>query len=94
MITEAMKDCLIWLSDRGGDGVFIRTKAGGWYFLARGDTAEFDRSTWNQLTLQGYIEKAGATGKRRKLTESGKTAIAETRRQRYIRSRPDPDTLK
>ena len=51
-MTEAQREAIKWLTDRGGDGVFDKNGI----LLAAGETAPHTRSTWNQLEKMGLVE--------------------------------------
>lgn len=54
-MTPSQKNALKWLQDRGGDGVFDRRGV----LLACGESAPFERSTWNKLRDAGLVEIYG-----------------------------------
>ena len=55
VVTAAQERALKWLADRGGDGVFDRHGVA----LAQGDSAPFERKTWNALRDAGRIQFYG-----------------------------------
>lgn len=55
--TQAGKDALKWLRERGGSAAIAKTKAGGRIYLAAGETGPFTPSTVKQLEGLGLIEK-------------------------------------
>ena len=73
-MTEAERDAVKWLDDRGGDAVFDKHGVA----LAAGETAPVRRSTWNKLRDRGLIEfYGGGPGKGRgrlRLTTSALTS--------------------
>lgn len=51
-MTDAMKEALRWLSERGGDGVFQR----GNVLLCAGEIAPHTYKTWKNLGEVGKVE--------------------------------------
>lgn len=66
MLTGPQKSALKWLRNRGGDGVFDKTRV----LIARGERAGVMRKTWNILRDLGAVELY-ANNKRVKVTEFG-----------------------
>lgn len=68
--TSARMRALRWLWDRGGDGGFDLHGIA----FARGETAPFQRGTWNALRSLGLVEfyeLSGRTYRRLRVTPSG-----------------------
>lgn len=65
-VTDSMKSALLWLRNRGGEGVFAERNR--MVLLARGDRAGVMRTTWSRLTSSGLVEK---DGRRLRLTAAG-----------------------
>ena len=60
-MTKAQEQALKWLREHGGDAVFDRYGVA----LAMGETAPFQRSTWNGLRDLGLVEFYNPAGKGR-----------------------------
>lgn len=56
-MTRPETEALHWLKEHGGDGVFAGRDHQA--LLARGETAPFKRSTWNNLARLGRVEFYG-----------------------------------
>lgn len=54
-MTEAQKRAYKWLKERGGDGCFDKNGVA----FAQGETAPFERKTWNALRNEGLLEFYG-----------------------------------
>lgn len=54
-LSKAQQAALKWLTDRNGDGCFDRNGVA----FAQGETAPFERKTWNALAKAGKIEFYG-----------------------------------
>ena len=55
--TRAAQDALKWINERGGNAAIARTRAGGMYYLAHGETGPFAPITITQLVNLGLVEK-------------------------------------
>lgn len=65
-LTDAQKSALAWLKNRGGDGLFDRTRC----VVARGERAGVMRVTWARLEQAGLIERY-AENRRVRVTRAG-----------------------
>ena len=65
-ITDAQKAALKWLKNRGGDGVFDKTRC----LIARGERAGVMRVSWARLEQAGLVERY-ASNKRMRITRAG-----------------------
>lgn len=75
MITQAQKDALRWLVERGGDGCFDRNGI----LLAMGESAPVVRTTWNRLRELALVETYNPNNKGRgrlRVTEAGRSVAA------------------
>lgn len=66
VITDAQKAALKWLKNRGGDGLFDKTRC----VVARGERAGVMRVSWIRLEQAGLIERY-ANNKRVRITRAG-----------------------
>ncbi|WP_327195954.1 hypothetical protein [Novosphingobium capsulatum] len=80
-MTEAMRQALKWLRERGDQAAVARVKGGGWYLLAQGDVAPFQPATYRRLVDAGLAEfvTVGVILPKKKvqrfrLTDAGKAA--------------------
>jgi hypothetical protein len=53
---KAEQDALKWLRERGGDCAVAKSKAGGRFFLAQGETGPFTCGTVKKLVEAGIAE--------------------------------------
>jgi len=78
-MTDAMREALKWLRDRGGTAAIAKTRSGGRIYLAQGDQGMFAPVTIKRLCAAGLAEVVlvGVVAPSRKayrlqLTEAGK----------------------
>lgn len=64
--TDAQLSALLWLKNRGADGVFDRNQV----LVARGERGPVMRSTWSRLENLGLVERY-LNNRRLRLTENG-----------------------
>lgn len=63
-LTQAQRDAVEWLRERGGDGVLMYTKTGGrhgaggagYALMAAGEVSPSLRLTWDRLVAKGRAE--------------------------------------
>lgn len=67
-LTGSQKSALLWLRNRGCDGVFDKTNV----LIAAGERAGVVRATWNALAANGLLEFY-ANRRRVRVTEIGKS---------------------
>jgi hypothetical protein len=76
-ITQAQRDALKWMRERGGDAAVVRVRGGGRYILAQGETAPFRPITCRALIDNGlaeYVDLNGRRSVRFRLTAKGLAA--------------------
>jgi len=64
--TEAVLSALLWLKNRGGDGVFDKNQV----LNAAGERAPYMRSTWTKLCRAGWAEQY-LNGRRIRIAQAG-----------------------
>jgi len=65
-LTDHQKAALKWFKNRGGDGIFDKTRC----LIARGERAGVMRQTWSFLERAGLIERY-AENRRARITRDG-----------------------
>lgn len=63
-LTKSQLDALKWLKDRGGDAAVAKSKDGGRFYLAQGETGPFTPATVKALVDAGEVMYYDAGGKR------------------------------
>lgn len=73
-LTDAETKLVQWMKDHGGDAAVARTRNGGRYILAQGETAPFMMSTARSLVVKGlaeYVDQDRRKSARFRLTNRG-----------------------